>query len=257
MGKKNVYYLIARDQYTNEFDVIPVSSSRYASLEDIDLYTTCFENAKSLATFLIKEDHVPEDIDFFIVNLSKGKNKNKINIQEVLYQDSGKIREIANASKNGKLKAKQDEIDSLLDYFCFQMQHNQKFYEMVIYGKTNLYSKFTKYFIGKRFEESYSVKYKDGGWVMQSYSTLRNILESIARFKRKEDKEYLEERRKERELLTHSLEIITDPDYSPNQISFFTDVENVPNQCSMLKEWKEGKDERNGYQKNKRPREVE
>ena len=55
MGKPNLYYLVARDRLSDQFKIVPIHSKRGLSLEEIDLYTTSFQDEEDLAMTLREE----------------------------------------------------------------------------------------------------------------------------------------------------------------------------------------------------------
>jgi len=233
MKKGNRYFLVARDKDTNDFTILPIEE-RGESLETIDLYTTSFENCESMASFLFHQGKISsENIDFFIAHQNQKNGKKVLHIQEVLYASDYDIRDVARASLMGKL-SNHSMVDKLLGDFCFKMHHYPKFYDMVQFGQTDLYSKFIQYFADRRFLDSSFVKYKDGCWVQKSYPLLRNIVGTFQRFYSDAVIDY-----DSRRILENQLLKVTDKNYDPNQISLFDymsdlDLENALIDCDLL-----------------------
>ena len=221
MSKTNQYYLIARDRLTNEYQVVSIDGRRSFSLEELDLYTTHFENESVLERGLNKIHAISlSNVDFFIAGQSKVNGKKVLKKMEVLYQNNDSIREIAKNSKNKNIEASMPQIDRILDQFADKMARSPILYEQVVSGKTNIYDKYANYFIFTRRNLA-SIKYRDGGWARTSYPLVRNILEATSRhntrYARMSDQMY-------RGLLDEKLLRETDPDYDPNQLSFLDDI---------------------------------
>jgi hypothetical protein len=233
MGKKNVYYLVGRDPKSNQFEIINISDKRGNSLEEIDLYTTSFGDCRTMSNFLLDQGLICDGyMDYFIVHQSKYHGKSYLHTDEVLYASTYEIRDIARSSMKGNIKEEERKINSILNSFCFQMKSFPKFYDMVVYEKTNLYSKFVRYFVDKRFIDAKRILYQDGGWVRESYPLIRNIVETLGRSYSIKSVDV-----SSRDAIKNQLLEITDKDYDPFQISLF-----------------EG--EEDGYQKNKRDRGI-
>ena len=177
MGKSNMYYLIARNKKTNSFNIIDVGNS----LEEIDLYTINFDNKTQLVKQLVSEGKIDDsDVDTYIVVPKKDNGKNYLNYMDILYSDSSGIKDISIGFKNKNIPT--ILVDETLNYFCFNMQHDSRFYDMVMLGKTNLYKKFTDYFEGRRYDIFYDVKYRDGLWTQKSYPLIRNIYDAFSKY---------------------------------------------------------------------------
>ena len=222
MSRRNRYFLVARDRDTNTFDIVPVADTYGSSLEEIDLFTTCFDKESTLSKVLMIDHKVGNDSqDFFVVHQSKEKGKPTLYTQEVLYSDSDRIRRVAKGSLINKIENEQDGMRDIFREFCSRMMHDQLFYDMVLYGHTSLYSKFIRYFSDRRFLDSYGVKFKDGGWVFKSYPTIRGMIEAFHLYENDLQGTTYKENKKYRDLLEEDLLKVTGKDYNPEQISLF------------------------------------
>ena len=193
MGKSNKYYLIARNRSNNDYDFVCFDGK----LENIDLYTTNFENEQELSNELYKNGQIKSnDVDLYIVY----SKDNKIITNEVLYSKSKMIKDIANDSLNNELGPSNERVGYLLYDFCHKMGTSSLYYSMVMYGDTNIYNRFVNCFVGKRFQSTYNIKYMDGCWASKSYPLLRNILESYERYNH-----HIEDNSSERKILDNYL----------------------------------------------------
>lgn len=209
MGKTNMYYLVSRDKTTNHYEVVYFDGK----LESIDLYTTDFKNSKELAEKLYADEKIKsKDVDLYIVS----PKNDSIVTNEVLYSRSRYVKNIAKDSLNKNLGFDNNHVDSVIYEFCNKMENNSKYYNMVIYGNTDIYPKFTEYFIGRRYQSTYDVKYRDGGWATKSYLLLRNILESYDRFENTRE-DYFDQRM----LIEKSLIQRLDKNASADQLFLF------------------------------------
>ena len=220
MNKGNKYFLVAKEIGTDQFEIISINHSWGNKLEEIDLYTINYTDSFSLTKHLIEEGKISTlDNDFYIVQQKKEKSTPRIKTQEVLYKKSEEIREVAKSSIEKGLESDKN-VDAILGKFCYKMKTNQAFYDMVLFGKTNIYRKFSDYFIKRRFQESNQIKYLDGGWAKKSYPLLRNIVEANARFE-----EYQKTGkwapREERDHIIPKLISMTDKNYDRNQLDLF------------------------------------
>ena len=222
MGKKNTYYLVGRDTNTNQFEIISFTENRGSSLEEIDCNTVLYPNSQLLTKGLIEKGLISNPYnDYYIVHQRKYNKKTYLKTDEVLFSSSIPITQLANASLEGRLKEMDKQIDYIMKQFCFQMKCHPKFYQKVLSGETNIYSKFTKYFIEDKDMNPISLKYKDGCWVRESYPLLRNITEAMD--------SYYEMKKKNttgREKLYSQLLEVTSEEYNPLQCSLFEGEEN-------------------------------
>lgn len=228
--KKKKYYLVERNQRTDQCHIILVNNSWGSSLEEIDLFTTQYRN---------QEEFLGGVNDCFIVN----RDDDGFHFQEALFQDSSEVIPLANASMMGTLKEERDMTHPLLNTFCRKMKEDQAFYDKVMYGETPLYSKFVNYFSNKRFQDTYSVKYMDGCWVQNSYPLLRNVVWSIHHAKG-----YYPQK-EERLLCKNQLSMMVGDHYHPEQPALFNFLDDEA--FSQLLEKKDTEVE-HGYQKCKR-----
>ena len=214
MGKATKYFLVGRDRETNEFDVIRVDGKRFTTLEDIDLYTTSFNNASDLSKSLNREG----DIDYFIVSQSKRGQEVFINKNEVLFSNRTKIRKIAEDSKIKNIGRSEYEIMEIISKFCQKMSHDSNYHRLVRTGRTNIYPKFVSYFYLSKYHTANEIRHKDGGWITKSYPLARNIVDSFINDhtsnKHLSDLMY-------RDLLDKRIRSVTDKDYDENQMTLF------------------------------------
>ena len=232
---RNYYFLVARDRDTNEFKVIPTSDTYGSSLEKIDLFTIGFDSEQQLAKKLVcdkKMDH--EDLDLFIAFQKKEKGNRHLYLKEVLYSSCRSIRDIAEASDNGDIESKRENITSILHEFCRRMKHNQSFYDTVMYGKTDLFKKFKDYFSDRRYVDSYDIKYRNGGWVLKSYPLIRGIIELFYSQNGKAKDQSFPNDQSFRKLLEEDLLRVTDPNYDPNQLNFLSFLGEDPLEKALI-----------------------
>jgi len=224
--KKNQYFLVERNKRTEQFHILV----RESSLEEIDLYTMKYRNMEELLGGVN---------DCFIVN----QENSKLHIQEVLFQDCKEVIPLANASLQGALENERNMTHPILNIFCKRMKADQDFYNKVVYGKTALYPKFVRYFLDKRFEDSYSVKYMDGCWIQKSYPLLRNVVWSLHHL--------IDYSNQNEERLCHKdkLLMMTAEHYHPSQPALFDFIDDEA--FSKVLEKKDSEVE-HGYQKCKR-----
>lgn len=172
-----MYYFVSRDRKTNDFDIINIGNS----LEEIDLYTIKYDNQDELVKHLISEGKINnDDVDIYIATPKKSNGIDYVNYMNVLYSDSKSIEDISKGFLKKDIPS--NLVDDILNRFCFNMQNNARFFDMVTLGKTNLYSKFTDYFNGRRYDRVYDVKYNDGGWIQKSYPLIRNIYDAFSMY---------------------------------------------------------------------------
>lgn len=219
MSRTNEYYLIARNEKTNEFKIIPVNNKRSSILEDIDLFTIKFKNKKELTEFLNQKGILtPNEYDYFIVNRKRVNGKTELNKQELIYTTNKVLKQISENSRAKNIRKSGGSIDVILDSFAYFMQQEDYFWRQVVSGKTNIYKKYADYFISGKNVDIPTVKYRDGGWARSSYPLIRNILE--AELRNKEDYDTIK-RDMYRSLLDERLFDETNNIYTENQISMF------------------------------------
>lgn len=212
------YYLIARDRVSNDFQILSFNGKRGCTLEEIDIFTTGFQNEEELSDYFQKNGVGYENIDFFIASQNKSKGKTYLKKQELLYSNNIGIRGIATNSYNKEIEKSGEAIDLILDEFAERVRRNPVLFDQVITGKTNVYDKYCKYFAFSRYQPAGSIKYRDGAWARTSYPLVRNVLEAMSRKNRKyarmSDDMY-------RGLLDKQLIRATDPKFDENQLSIF------------------------------------
>ena len=216
MGREKAYFLVARKWEDNTFQIIPTGKYHGSSLEEIDLFTTCYDNSFQLTKDLLSKGKISSSsVDFYIA--SKGKNSS-IQTLEVLYSDQNRICSIANHSMHKNIQKSERDIHQILNSFCYRMEHDSKFYDYVLFGENDLYPKFVRYFYNKRFEPVYDVKYKDGGWVTKSYVLIRSILDSFSEYDGKKYSKLVNGTY--RSLLERDLLPVLDRNYDENQLTW-------------------------------------
>ena len=177
MGKRNLYYLLARDRDNNEIVNVSFKNKIDSKLENIDIYTSSFPSIKHLALELYIEGIINDsNVDLFIVNI-KG---NEVFYQEVLCGNKETIQKLAYSSL--KKNTDEDLSRSTIGGFCKKMNNNREFNAYVKYNKTNLYRKFIDYFLNSEMVSLTDIMYRDGGWIMDNYHTLRNIYSTYDMF---------------------------------------------------------------------------
>ena len=223
MGKKSLYYLVGRDRKSNDFQIIPIDNKWGNSLEEIDLYTTNFSNASELMKALhARELLEKKDVDLFIVSQKEKNGAKTLSFLDLLFKDSYQIREIAKASSKKQIDQCSKSINDILNHFCWKMKFEPRFYSMVMYGDTPIYSKFVNYFVNHKYDDLYSIKYHDGGWVQRSYPLIRNIVDSFHQYDYSFGKsQHYALDNVYRELLENSLIEVTSEDYDEKQKSIF------------------------------------
>lgn len=233
--KGNNYFLVARNRDTNTFKILEVYKKRGSNLETIDYATSRYTSNELLNLLFEKEKIDSLNTDLFIAY--KG-NKKEMKYLEIITNDKEDriqdLRQVIVNSSNKKL-SDSDEAKRIVDKFCQKMEYNNEFYNFIMNENTNLYNKFIKYFKKTNNplldEDStihnkpkYSVKYRDGAWVINSYNLIRNIIEAFNRFDKfneKENIDYLNENVPYRKLLNNRLIIETDYEYINGQMNIF------------------------------------
>ena len=174
MGKKNLYYFVARDKKTNKFKFLDFDKS----LEKIDLYTINYDNKDDLLKHLLDEGKINDiDTDIYIVTSKKNEG---ISYYDILYSDSSNIKDIAEGFSKKDIPT--NLVDNVLDNFSFNMRYSDSLYNMVIDGKTCIYPKFVNYFKETSVDKFSQIKYKDSGWARKSYLLIRNIYDAFSKF---------------------------------------------------------------------------
>ena len=218
MNKGNIYYLIARNKKDNTVNVIPINNCEGNKLENIDLYTINFNNEEELSMDLLSRGLITSiPVDLFIANQTKGV----VNIQEVIYSYAKEIRSIAENSCNSCIDKSHEEIDTILDSFASMMEHNTSFYNTVMFTDTNIYRKYIDYFEGENLSGTvkYNIKYKGNSWGRKSYKLIRNIVETINRFRNyKLSNHKMNKNKFYRSMLMSKLIELTDKNFVPNQM---------------------------------------
>ena len=219
MGRKSLYYLIARDRETNDFSIVKINQKRGVTLEDIDLYTTQFSDANQMRDMLQADSVITyDDVDFFVASPSKVNGNIELKKYEVLYKNNDSIQKIAENSKINKISRSDEQIDRILDYFATQVKSRPALYDLLITGKTNIYEKYAKYFAYTNYNVLKSIKYLDGGWARISYPLIRNVLEALSSVERDYSRTSDE---MHRDLLDSKLKQVTARDYDENQLTMF------------------------------------
>ena len=204
-------YIISRDD--DKYEIIKTSSKWYlkdgeiakkssTTLEEIDAITTCFSSRNKLVHFLKKQDVLHNDtidLDLYIF-----KNKRGTSIQynnfEIIYDDKNNKELINNLrlcaynslKRNEKKHLNQMIIHSKKIYYYFieRCFNSNNFYTFV--RKSILLPKKIKDIIdnnktNKKLE--YAIK-DDNEWILESYTTIRNLVELTCRYDRYKDNNY-------------------------------------------------------------------
>lgn len=236
------YYLVAKSKTSEKFEIIKIrgneiysdesdSLERCFNLERIDLFTSRFNNEESLKGYLKNNGRVSlDDYDVFVVSRN-GKNIKFLNCIYNFGSRAELLRNIMIQSDQNKLNGNSKTVSRLLDDFIENIFKNKKYYDLVIYGFTDIYKKFFDYFRGRNvpLNELYAAKFKDGRWAMTSYNLHRSIVDSYQTYNRHyKDRDMFtsiaNSQRKDRlnrESIIPELLIQTDKDYVDGQISLF------------------------------------
>lgn len=236
------YYLVAKDKKTDRFEIVKIRGNeiysdesdlleRCFNLERIDLFTSRFNNEESLRRYLTDTGRIDfDDCDLFVVS----RNGKKIKFLNCIYNFGSRVellRNIMISSDKNKLNSNSKTASSLLDDFISNIFRNDKYYNMVIYGFTDIYKKFYDYFRGRNvpLKELYSAKFKDGRWAISSYNLHRSIIDSYQMYNRHYKSsdmftslsKELKSNKTSRESIINELLIQTDKDYVDGQLSMF------------------------------------
>ncbi len=248
------YYLVAKDNKTNKFEIVKIRGNeiysgesehleRCFNLESIDLFTSRFSDEESLKRYLQNDSRINlSDCSLFIASRN-GKNIKFLNCIYNFGRRVELLRNIMIESDQNRLNSNSKMVSGLLDDFIKNIFNNDKYYQLVVYGFTDIYKKFIDYFKGRNvgLNELYSAKFRDGRWAMTSYNLHRSIVDSYQVYNRhyKSRDMYTEvanERRNnnlDRESIINELLVQTDKDYVDGQISMFdmpiVDEEDVVN----------------------------
>ena len=236
------YYLVAKSKTSEKFEIVKIrgneiygdetdSLQRCFNLERIDLFTSRFNNEKSLKGYLKNNGRVSlDDYDVFVVSRN-GKNIKFLNCIYNFGSRAELLRNIMIQSDQNKLNANSKLVSSLLDDFIKNMYTKDNYYNFVVYGFTDIYKKFIDYVKARNvgLNELLGAKYKDGRWAMTSYNLHRSIVDSYQTYNRHyKDRDMFtsiaNSQRKDRlnrESIIPELLIQTDKDYVDGQISLF------------------------------------
>ena len=143
------------------------------------------------------------------------------------------FREVAGAKCAGDLGKTNEKVLRIFNKLLTKAYHRGDFYYMIQNGYTGLPKKFVDALAGLRESSSvpYSLKYQER-WALESYSVIRNIIESLNRFDYitanynnmvQGNIEYFNENVRGRKSLMNRLDKILDKDFSVGQISMFDD----------------------------------
>ena len=256
---KNRYYLFGRNCDTNELKGISFSAKgitgREHSLEEIDFFTSTFQNEADLILSLYHKGLIDEyHYDMFIVS----RNGDKLTYLEPIYGSFIYAKRIQNivSSRNG--------LDlygeNILDHVIKKIYNQPNYYRFLVSGNSNVYRKFIDYFKKRdSLKEMFDCKYKDGSWMYHSYPLIRNLVESIYRYddyyNRPNRESELKENMIQRGNLSDQIMVLTDSNYIDGQQSIF-DVEDKVNQFDYVLEHIDSIDkdtftlDDNGYQLN-------
>lgn len=236
------YYLVAKSKTSEKFEIVKIrgneiygdetdSLQRCFNLERIDLFTSRFNNEESLKAYLKSNGRVNlDDFDVFVVSRN-GKNIKFLNCIYNFGSRAELLRDIMIQSDQNKLNSNSITAGRLLDDFIENIFKNKKYYDLVIYGFTDIYKKFFDYFRGRNvsLKDLYAAKFKDGRWAMTSYNLHRSIVDSYQTYNKHYKSNDMftsvaNSQRKDRlnrESIISELLVQTDRDYVDGQISLF------------------------------------
>lgn len=198
MSSKNRYFLVARNRKDNKFKFLKMDDNfceinhfpkdrKANELEIIDLYTSFFKNREEFINYLMLTSQIDSfDTDVFITYQSH--KKDHMHFYEVIYNPYNNLRmqdfkTLARKSYEVGLNVHQRESENIINKFCSKMASDKSFRDVVLLDMTNVYKKFVEYFKEFTFSDRpvYSIKYREGGWALESYSLIRNIIEILNR----------------------------------------------------------------------------
>ena len=245
------YLLVARNKKDNTFKVIGIKESWYNAnakegdfsfkntLASIDLVTSRFASREEMQKRLIDRGYLEVgEYDFFIASKAKSTSSNSVKFHEVIYRPEknermAEFREVAGAKCAGDLGKTNEKVLRIFNKLLTKAYHRGDFYYMIQNGYTGLPKKLVDALAGLRESSSvpYSLKYQER-WALESYSVIRNIIESLNRFDYitanynnmvQGNIEYFNENIRGRKALMNRLDKILDKDFSVGQISMFDD----------------------------------
>lgn len=236
------YYLVAKSKTDNRFEIVKIRGNeiscngtsdleRSFNLEKIDLFTSIFHSEEELLKYLKNKGRINlDDCELFIA----ARNGDTIKYLNCMYHFSDRVdllRQIMISSDKKELTKDSVDATQLLNDFIYNVFHNERFYNLVVNGYTDIYKKFIDYFkrcsAGMK-EYGYS-KYSDGRWAMTSYILQRSIMDAYNIYNQTYKSRYMlndaaslkRNNRNSRESITNELKLITDKDYVEGQISMF------------------------------------
>lgn len=235
------YFLVGQNKFNYQFQIVEFYPEDYLydthrKLEQLDLFSSCFQNEKELVQFLCEKGRLPQgDYDLSIAFL---KDKD-VKFYNLIYNDiynrhlSG-LRESAQISLQDTKKSIKQGKEIVKDFFE-KVKTDDKLYSMLVSNTTNIYGKFLDYFKTKgRFENFSDLQNMDGAWFLRSYTLLRNIVDVESHYERlvKSSTDFyramIEEKRvddrkklKGKNLLRKELLEKVDPKVLPGQLSLF------------------------------------
>ena len=245
------YLLVARNKKDNTFKIIGIKESWIKSggddknityknsLSAIDLVTSRFLSSEEMQKRLIDRGYLEVgEYDFFIASKAKSTSSNSVKFHEVIYRPEknermAEFREVAGAKCAGDLGKTNEKVLRIFNKLLTKAYHRGDFYYMIQNGYTGLPKKLVDALAGLRESSSvpYSLKYQER-WALESYSVIRNIIESLNRFDYitanynnmvQGNIEYFNENVRGRKSLMNRLDKILDKDFSVGQISMFDD----------------------------------
>jgi len=221
---KNRFYLVAKNKNTNEFKKINLHDLGFEKnslkLEDIDKLTLQFNNPEELNAYLKAKGIVnSSNNDIFIVKRNDS-NEEKISYLETIYKGNmtDTILEINKFQRKDSINKSTDSLNKLYFTFINRMYKNEKFYDYITFGNTNVYEKFYIHFIDNSIPANiYKSKINDVTWAYNSYYLARNVYEAINSF----DNVKLRNKYNSRDDIKDKLYEVTDKNYFDGQISLF------------------------------------
>lgn len=185
------YFLVGQHKFDYQFRIIEFFPEdyfydTYRKLEQLDLFTSCFQNEEELVQFLYDKDRLPNGNYNMSIAFLKDRN---VKFYNPIYNDGynshlRELRESAQESLQDTQKSIKQGKKIIKDFFeSVTMEDN--LYSMIVSNTTNIYGKFLEYFKTKgRFETFSDLQGMDGAWFLRSYTLLRNIVDAESRYKR-------------------------------------------------------------------------
>lgn len=191
MAAKKRYYLVVRYKEDNSYSILSFydrsgTKNRESRLDKIDFLTCHYRSKQEFVDDLLSQGYIStSDVDLFIV-CPNDKNKT-LEYYEIIYNTEstimGKFREVTNASLDKDISSKEENIKYILDRFAELMNRDEEFNNIIIFGFSNVATKYMLYFKNHNsIKPYYNAKFNQGGWALGSYSLIRNIVDIMNRY---------------------------------------------------------------------------